>query len=207
MARDYYDILGVPGTATEAEIRQAFRLKARQLHPDVNKQAGATEQFQQLNEAYQVLSDPDRRAHYDRVSAARRARARAASKPAYTPPASARPNYKPTGPDPRQSPGYPSGQPAYQYSWQRPRAEKTPAWVSQFAGVMRHFVGSGFFWAFIIIQIVSIIALPTGAPLLGTGGWTIVWLGSFVLPVIAIVIGVSRVRARPAGRSGSQPPH
>jgi hypothetical protein len=80
----------------------------------------------------------------------------------------------------------------YQYSWHRKVQPAPPSWIPRLAALIRHFVGSGFFWAFIIIQIVAILALPTGAPVLGTEGWTIVWLASFALPVVAIVIGVRK---------------
>ena len=66
MAQDLYEILGVGKNATDEEIKRAFRTKARQLHPDVNKSEGAEEQFKELNEAYDVLSDPSKRAQYDR---------------------------------------------------------------------------------------------------------------------------------------------
>jgi molecular chaperone DnaJ len=65
--RDYYDVLGVPRTADEAEIKKAFRRLARELHPDVNSHdPDAEEKFKQAAEAYEVLSDPERRATYDR---------------------------------------------------------------------------------------------------------------------------------------------
>ena len=65
--RDYYDILGLDNSASQDEIKRAFRRLARENHPDVKKddpQAG--ERFKEINEAYQVLSDPQRRSQYDR---------------------------------------------------------------------------------------------------------------------------------------------
>ena len=64
--RDYYETLGVSRNGTEEEIRKAFRQKALQYHPDRNKDADATEKFKEVNEAYQVLTDPQRRQQYDR---------------------------------------------------------------------------------------------------------------------------------------------
>ncbi|MBV9536087.1 MAG: molecular chaperone DnaJ [Solirubrobacterales bacterium] len=65
--RDYYEILGVPRTASEAQIKSAFRRLARELHPDVNDQdPNAEEKFKEAAEAYEVLSDSERRAVYDR---------------------------------------------------------------------------------------------------------------------------------------------
>ncbi len=66
MAKDLYEILGVSKDASESEIKKAFRRCARELHPDVNKAADAEDQFKELNEAYDVLSDPNKRAQYDR---------------------------------------------------------------------------------------------------------------------------------------------
>ena len=64
--KDYYTILGIPRDADEQTIKSAFRQKARVHHPDVNaNKAEATERFKEINEAYTVLSDPDKRARYD----------------------------------------------------------------------------------------------------------------------------------------------
>ena len=66
--QDYYAVLGVPRDATEKQIRAAFRKLARQHHPDVNPgDTEAEERFKQINEAYEVLSDPDKRKRYDEV--------------------------------------------------------------------------------------------------------------------------------------------
>jgi molecular chaperone DnaJ len=64
--RDYYEVLGLPRNASREEIKKAFRRLAMQCHPDRNKQAGAEERFKEINEAYEVLCDPERRLSYDR---------------------------------------------------------------------------------------------------------------------------------------------
>ncbi len=63
--RDYYDVLGVPRGAADEEIKRSFRKLAQQWHPDVNTSAEADTRFKEINEAYQVLSDPQRRQAYD----------------------------------------------------------------------------------------------------------------------------------------------
>jgi molecular chaperone DnaJ len=64
--RDYYEVLGLPRTATPDDIKSAFRKLARQYHPDVSQEANAEERFKEINEAYAVLSEPEKRAAYDR---------------------------------------------------------------------------------------------------------------------------------------------
>ncbi|MEZ0349083.1 molecular chaperone DnaJ [Thermus scotoductus] len=63
--KDYYAILGVPKNATQEEIKRAYKRLARQYHPDVNKSPEAEERFKEINEAYAVLSDPEKRKLYD----------------------------------------------------------------------------------------------------------------------------------------------
>jgi len=70
--RDYYEVLGVPRTATAEEIKRAYRQLARKYHPDLqppSERARASERFKEINEANEVLSDPDKRAKYDALGA------------------------------------------------------------------------------------------------------------------------------------------
>lgn len=67
--QDYYEVLGVSRTASQDEIRKAFRKLARKYHPDINKEKGAEDKFKILNEAYEVLEDPEKRKKYDALGA------------------------------------------------------------------------------------------------------------------------------------------
>ena len=67
--KDYYEVLGVPRDADQDAIRRAYRKLARQYHPDLNSDSDAEDRFKELGEAYEVLSDPDKRERYDRLGA------------------------------------------------------------------------------------------------------------------------------------------
>src|ERR1700724_4146879 len=66
---DYYEVLGGPRDADQDAIRRAYRKLARKPHPDVNSDGDAEDRFKELGEAYEVLSDPDKRERYDRLGA------------------------------------------------------------------------------------------------------------------------------------------
>jgi curved DNA-binding protein len=65
--RDYYEVMGVPRTATAEQIKRAYRKLARKYHPDVSKEADAEAKFKELQEAYEVLKDPEKRTAYDQL--------------------------------------------------------------------------------------------------------------------------------------------
>lgn len=67
--QDYYDVLGVPRTASQGDIKKAYRKLARKYHPDVAKEAGTEDKFKQLVEAYEVLKSPETRKKYDALGA------------------------------------------------------------------------------------------------------------------------------------------
>ncbi len=64
--RDYYEVLGIPKSSSEAEIKSAYRKLARKHHPDVDKSTDAADKFKEISEAYQVLSDPQKKQTYDK---------------------------------------------------------------------------------------------------------------------------------------------
>ncbi len=67
--KDYYHVMGLARTATQDEIKRAYRKLARKFHPDVSKEPDAEARFKELGEAYEVLKDPEKRAAYDRLGA------------------------------------------------------------------------------------------------------------------------------------------
>ena len=68
LVQDFYDVLGVDRGADKKAIKTAYRQKARQYHPDVNKEAGAEDKFKRISNAYEVLSDDSKRGIYDRCA-------------------------------------------------------------------------------------------------------------------------------------------
>ena len=68
--KNYYDIRGVGKTASPDEIKSAYRKLAKQYHPDINKDPGASEKFKEINEAYECLSDPQKKSNYDQFGSA-----------------------------------------------------------------------------------------------------------------------------------------
>lgn len=68
--KDYYEILGVSKDASEDDIKKAYRILTKKYHPDINHEPGAEEKFKDINEAFEVLSDPQKKAQYDRFGSA-----------------------------------------------------------------------------------------------------------------------------------------
>ena len=65
--KDYYELLGISKNSSQDEIKKAFRSLAKKYHPDINKDKNAEEKFKEINEAFQVLSDSQKRSQYDQL--------------------------------------------------------------------------------------------------------------------------------------------
>ncbi|GMC17387.1 hypothetical protein N5D_13630 [Enterococcus faecalis] len=65
--RDYYEVLGLAKGASDDEIKKAYRKLSKKYHPDINKEADAEEKFKEVSEAYEVLSDPQKKADYNPI--------------------------------------------------------------------------------------------------------------------------------------------
>ena len=63
--RDYYEVLGISKSASKDEIKKAYRKLSKKYHPDINKEPDADDKFKEVTEAYEVLSDDQKKAHYD----------------------------------------------------------------------------------------------------------------------------------------------
>jgi curved DNA-binding protein CbpA len=94
---DYYEILGVPPDATQEQIKRRYRDLARRYHPDISRSADAAEKFRKINEANQVLSDPQKRATYDTERAFTQSRQRPSPPPPSSPSSGSHPASAPSG--------------------------------------------------------------------------------------------------------------
>ena len=122
--KDYYEILGVPATPPADEIKKAFRQLARKYHPDVSKAPDAEARMKEINEAYAVLSDPERRVAYDQLLGrgavgARNSARRPAGMPASSSPDAASPTPRP--------PTSATSSRSCSVAWAVPRARAAPA--------------------------------------------------------------------------------
>lgn len=126
--KDYYSVLGVSKSASETEIKSAYRKLARKHHPDVDKSAGAESRFKEVSEAYQVLSDHQKRAAYDQFGSQ-----------AFEPGS----GYGRAGPF-GSSRGGPFGQGGFSYSWSTSEGQGSSGFVDPFELFEQIFGMSGF---------------------------------------------------------------